>query len=415
MPPAELSDLIYDWNVSPDAAPPSPRRVGLFDETLRDGLQSPSVRQPTIEERFGLIHLMAKVGIDEVNVGLPFAGDRFLREAAILVREVFDQRLPLKCLCGARVLPADIEPIVDLAQNVGGPVNAGLFVGCSPIRRYAEGWQVADLLSLVRDAVRFAVDHDLQVLFITEDTTRTDPETIRQIYSAAIEAGATRVGISDTVGHATPTGAARLVGFMRELVGPDVGIDWHGHRDRGMATACALAAVEAGADRVQATALGIGERSGNTSMEQVMVNLQLLGYARRDLTHLSDYCRQAAEMCGIDLPVNQPIVGADAFRTATGVHAAAIAKAMEMGNQWLIDHVYSSVPASVIGRSQTIDIGPMSGSSNVRHMLNKMGVVDPDENLVERVLSVAKSSNHVMSEVELLRTVVGVLTTLRNS
>ncbi|HET91646.1 MAG TPA: 2-isopropylmalate synthase [Chloroflexi bacterium] len=412
MLPSELPDLIYDWNANPGAASFPPRRVGLFDETLRDGLQSPSVRQPTLEEKLGLIRLMAEIGIDEVNIGLPFAGERFLREAAILAREIFDQELPLECLCGARVLQADIEPIVDLSQSVGGPISAGLFVGCSPIRRYAEGWELADQLRLVCEAVRFAVAHGLRVMFITEDTTRTDPETMRQIYGAAIAAGASQVVISDTVGHATPTGAARLVRFMRELAGPDVGIDWHGHRDRGLATACALAAIEAGADRVQATALGIGERSGNTPMEQVLVNLHLLGYAGWDLMYLPEYCRLAAEICGVDLPVNQPIVGADAFRTATGVHAAAIAKAMETGHQWLIDHVYSSVPASVLGRSQTIEIGPLSGSSNVRHVLSRIGVVAPDEELVQRILRVAKSSNRVMSEIELLRTVVGVFTTL---
>ncbi len=405
------SDLIYDWNTPPDARPSPPRRVGLFDETLRDGLQSPSVRQPKVEEKLRLMHLMAQIGIDEVNIGLPFAGERFFREAAILAREIFDQKLPLECLCGARVLQADIEPIVELAQRVGGPVNAGLFVGCSPIRRYAEGWQLADLLRLVREAVHFAVAHDLRVMFITEDTTRTDPETIRQVYSAAIESGARTVVISDTTGYATPDGAARLVRFVRDLVGPDILIDWHGHRDRGMATACALTAVQAGADRVQATALGIGERAGNTPMEQVLVNLQLLGYAERDLTHLPEYCRLAAKICNMSVPVNQPVVGADAFRTATGVHAAAIAKAMEMGNQWLVDRVYSSVPASVIGRSQTIEIGPLSGGSNVRHVLTKIGIVEPDNELVQRVLNVAKSSDHVLSEIELLRTVVGVLIT----
>ena len=407
----ELSDLVYDWNTQPGTEPAPQRKVGLFDETLRDGLQSPSVRQPRIEDKLRLLHLMVEIEIDEVNIGLPFAGEQFLREATILAREIFDQKLPLDCLCGARALQADIEPIVDISQRAGGPVGAGLFVGSSPIRRYTEGWEVTDLLRHVRQAVSFAVAHDLQVMFITEDTTRTDPETIRQLYSAAIECGARLVVLSDTVGYATPSGAARLVRFVRDFAGPEIEIDWHGHRDRGMATACAMAAVAAGADRVQATALGIGERSGNTPMEQVLVNLQLLGYAERNLTRLPEYCRLAAEICGALLPVNQPVVGDDAFRTATGVHAAAIAKAIEMGNQWLVDRVYSSVPASVIGRTQKIEIGPLSGSSNVRHVLNEIGV-EPDDELVQRILDVAKPSDHVMSEIELLRTLVGVLNTL---
>jgi 2-isopropylmalate synthase len=318
--------------------------------------------------------------------------------------------LPLDCLCGARITQADIEPIIDLSERVGGPIGAGLFIGSSPIRRYAEGWDVGELLVKIRQAVSFAVSHGLRVMFVTEDTTRTDPETVRQLYSTAVEYGASQVVLSDTVGHATPRGAERLVRFVRNVVGPDIVIDWHGHSDRGLATACSLAAVAAGADRVQATAMGIGERSGNTPMEQVMINLQLLGYIDRDLTRLPEYCHMAAKACDIPLPVNQPIVGADAFRTATGVHAAAVAKALEMGNRWLADLVYSGVPAAIVGREQVIEIGPMSGASNVRYGLKQIGI-EPDDELVEHILHVTKSSDHVMSEVELLRTVVGVIST----
>jgi 2-isopropylmalate synthase len=406
MPDREVSDLIHDWNTTETER--QPREIGLMDETLRDGLQSPSVRQPKIGDKLRLLHLMAQLGINEVNIGIPATGERFLREAAILAREVFQQKLPLSCLCGARILQADVEPIVNLSQQAGGPIVAGLFVGSSPIRRYTENWRVADLVQRVRQAVNFAKDHNLPVMFITEDTTRTDPDTLRQLYTAAIECGAEIVVISDTVGHATPKGAERLVHFMREIAGPDITIDWHGHRDRGMATACAIAAVEAGADRIQATALGIGERSGNTPMEQVLINLQLLGYIERDLTSLPEYCSLVAQACKVPLPINQPVVGEDAFRTATGVHAAAVIKALEADDHWLADQVYSSVPAAIIGRTQKIEIGPMSGSSNVRYVLRQIGV-EPTDELVWHILKVTKSSDHVMSEVELLRTVVGLL------
>jgi len=408
----ERSGLIYDWNSAPDDPPALPRRVGLVDETLRDGLQSPSVRQPQVEDKLRLLHLMADLGIDDVDIGLPAAGERFFREAAILAQEIFEQGLPLQCYCAARTLQADIEPVVELAQRVGGPVGAALFIGSSPIRRYAEGWEVADLLRHIGTAVSFAVTHGLRVMFVTEDTTRTDPEVVRQIYSAAIECGASQLALCDTVGHATPRGAERLVRFVRGFAGPHAVIDWHGHCDRGLGLACALAAIEAGADRIHATALGIGERLGNTPMEQVLVNLQLLGYIQRDLTNLPDYCRLTAEACGAPLPPNQPVVGADAFRTASGVHAAAVIKALEMGNHWLADRVYSGVPAAMVGRTQEIEIGPLSGGSNVRYVLRQLGV-EPDGDLVRSVLEVAKSSDHVMSEVELLRTVVGVLATLR--
>jgi 2-isopropylmalate synthase len=405
----ELDNLIHDWNINPQATLPS-RKIGVVDETLRDGLQSPSVTQPRIEDKLWLLYLMAELGIDEVDIGFPAASERFFRETAILAREIFEQKLPLDCYCAARTLQADIEPVAELSQRVGIPVGVAMFVGSSPIRRYAEGWEMDDLLQHIRQAIRFAIDHNLRILFVTEDTTRSDPETIRQLYSTAIECGARQVVLSDTVGHATPHGASQLVRFVRQFTGPDITIDWHGHRDRGLAVACALAAVEAGADRVHATALGIGERSGNTPMEQMLVNLQLLGYIERDLTRLPEYCRLAAEACNIPLAINQPIVGADAFRTATGVHAAAVAKALEMGNQWLADRVYSSVPAAMVGRAQVIEIGPMSGASNVRYALRHIGV-EPNDELVQHILKVTKSSDHVMSEVELLRTVVGVLST----
>jgi len=400
----ELSDLTHNWNAAPGATSPS-REIGLFDETLRDGLQSPSVKQPGRKEKLRLLHLMVELGINEVNIGIPAAGERFSRDAAALAREIFDQKLPLDCLCGARLLQADIEPIIEISQRAGGPVGAGLFVGSSPVRRYVENWEIADLLTRVRKAVRFARDHDLRVMFITEDTTRTDPESARRLYSAAIECGAQLIVISDTVGHATPRGAARLVHFVREFAGPEITIDWHGHRDRGLATACALAAIEAGADRIQATALGIGERSGNTEMEQILVNLQLLGYIERDLTSLPDYCRLAAQICDMPLPTNHPIVGRDAFRTTTGVHAAAVAQALSMGDRRLADRVYSSVPATLVGREQIIEIGPMSGSSNVRYVLQQIGV-EPNHKLVQHILKAAKSSDRTLSEVELLQMVV---------
>jgi len=408
----QWDNLIYDWNVDSNPAPSPVHEVGLVDETLRDGLQSPSVRQPSVDDKIRLLHLMADLGIDDVDIGLPAAGERFLREAAILAQEVFEAGLPVDCYCAARTLEADIDPVAEVAQRVGQEIGVALFVGSSPIRLYTEGWEVADLLCKIERAVGFAVDQGLRVMFVTEDTTRTAPETVRDLYTAAIACGATQIALCDTVGHATPRGAERLVRFVRQFAGPDVVIDWHGHRDRGLGLACALAAVEAGADRVHATALGIGERLGNTPMEQVMVNLQLLGYIQRDLVHLPAYCRLASDVCNVPLPANQPVVGDDAFRTASGVHAAAVAKALEMEDHWLADRIYSGVPAAMVGRAQTIEIGPMSGGSNVRYALRQMDI-EPCPELVGRILEVAKSLDHVMSEVELLRTVVGVLLTTR--
>lgn len=398
------NELIHDWNASPGS--PLTRTVGIVDETLRDGLQSPSVTQPPVADKLGLLALMAELGVDDVNLGIPGAGSRFSEECLILAREIVDQRLPLACHCAARTLPADIAPIAEISQQAGVRIGVGMFIGSSPIRRYAEGWDLAFTLRRTRETIDFATKHDVPVTFVTEDTTRADPETLRQLYLTAIEHGAERICLCDTTGHATPEGTKRLVRFIREIVGPAIDIDWHGHNDRGLALVNAIAALEAGADRLHATALGIGERTGNTSMELLLTNLQLLGYIQRDLTPLSRYCRLVSQACNVPMPANHPVVGRDAFRTASGIHAAAIYKAQQKGDAWLADRVYSAVPAALVGRYQRIEIGPMSGVSNVRYQLTEYGLEASDE-MIQRILEVAKQSDRVLTEVEVLRLLVG--------
>jgi 2-isopropylmalate synthase len=245
------------------------------------------------------------------------------------------------------------------------------------------------------------------VMYVTEDTTRADPDTLRAIYQCAIRSGAKRICIADTVGHATPAGAAALVKFVAQVIresGGEVGIDWHGHRDRDLATVNSLTALHAGATRVHATALGIGERVGNTPMDSLLVNLVMMGFKKYDLRPLLEYCTVVSEACGVRIPDNYPIVGRDAFRTATGVHAAAVIKAWKKGDRELMDMVYSSVPASLIGREQEIDVGPMSGKSNVIYWLEKRGI-KPTDQIVDRVFQKAKSSPTTLTEEEILAAV----------
>jgi 2-isopropylmalate synthase len=222
-----------------------------------------------------------------------------------------------------------------------------------------------------------------------------------------MRAGAGRICVADTVGHATPEGVRSLIRFIagvRNEVNPEVGIDWHGHRDRGMGLANTFAAIEAGADRVHACALGIGERSGNTPMEVLLVNLNLLGIANRDLSRLPEYCKVVSEACGAPIPFNYPIVGADSFRTSTGVHAAAIVKAMSKGDDWLVERVYCGVPPDLVGRQSDIEIGPMSGEANVRYWLESRGIeVNPV--YCEKILGAAKSANTLLEEGMVLRMV----------
>jgi 2-isopropylmalate synthase len=401
-----MHPLIFDWNKTDTPKPPT---VILNDETLRDGLQSPSVRNPTIDEKLRILHLIDRLGIETADIGLPGAGPHVVRDVERLAREIADQRLTVAANCAARTLVADIRPIAEISQRVGLPIECCTFIGSSPLRQFAEGWTLDQLLKLTEEAIAFAVGEGLPVMYVTEDTTRADPDTLRALYSTAIRAGAKRVCVADTVGHATPHGAAAVVKFIASVVeecGGGVGIDWHGHRDRDFAIVNTLAALEAGATRLHGAAIGIGERVGNTPMELLMVNLVLMGYIERDLSALCEYCDAVSEATGVPIPANYPVVGRDAFRTATGVHAAAVIKAFRKNDIALIDAVYSGVPASLIGRQQQIDVGPMSGKSNVVFWLERHGHLASDA-LVDRIFSKAKQSSTVLTNDEILAEIAG--------
>jgi len=400
--------LIYDWNHDAVAAGPSRPVAMLDDETLRDGLQSPSVRNPTIDEKIDILHHMDALGIDTADIGLPGAGPRVARDVERLARAIADGRLKIRANCAARTMVADIAPIAEIQQRTGIPIEVGAFIGSSPIRQYAEGWTLDFLQKTTEDALGFAAKEGLTVMYVTEDTTRADPGSLRRLFTTAIRAGATRVCVADTVGHATPNGAKAVVGFVKALVdelGVDVGIDWHGHRDRGFGVASSIAALEAGATRLHGAALGIGERCGNTSIDLLMVNLVMMGYRDNDLSTLPAYAEAVARACDVRIAPNYPVVGADAFRTATGVHAAAVVKAFRKNDRALMDAVYAAVPASLVGRQQEIEVGPMSGRSNVIFWLESRGLPSTDE-VVDRVFAAAKASNRTLTH-EQVQSIVG--------
>ena len=374
----------------------------LDDETLRDGLQSPSVRCPTIEEKINILHHMDALGIDTADIGLPGAGPHVARDVERLARAIAQGKLGIAANCAARTVVADIKPIADIVQRTGVQIECCAFIGSSPIRQYAEGWSLDFLRRCTEDALTFAAKEGLTTMYVTEDTTRADPDSLRALYTTAIRAGAKRLCVADTVGHATPNGAKAVVRFVKGIVdelGVDAGIDWHGHKDRGFGVASSIAALEAGATRLHGAALGIGERCGNTPIELVLVNLVMMGYRDQDLTSLPAYCRAVARACDIRIAPNYPVVGADAFRTATGVHAAAVVKAFRKGDRALMDAVYAGVPASLVGREQEIEIGPMSGRSNVVFWLESRGLPVTDE-IVDRVFAAAKASNRMLTHAQ---------------
>ena len=396
--------LIFDWASAGPRTTVWPAHVMLDDETLRDGLQSPSVTDPPAAAKVEILHLMENLGIETVDVGLPGAGARQREAVLALCREISSQRMRIRPNCAARTMMVDIRPIAEASQLTGVPIEAALFIGSSPIRQYVEEWTLDQILRHTREAIRFAVREGLDVMYVTEDTVRSSPEHLRILFAEAIEAGAKRLCLCDTCGAATPEAVWNLVSWVKKFLsesGADLGIDWHGHRDRGLDLANSLAAIEAGATRVHGTALGIGERVGNTPIEQLLVNLNLLGMRHDDLSSLPKYVDSVSTATSVPVPVNTPMIGRDAFRTATGVHAAAIIKAQKKGDRWLTDFVYSGVPASLIGRNQEIEIGPMSGSSNVIFYLSQRGMVASHE-LVQAVLLAAKESSRILQEPEIL-------------
>src|SRR5882757_7562503 len=400
----ETDGLIYDWNTAGDFLFPAGGKVTLDDETLRDGLQNPSVHNPSIEEKIEILHLMESLGIEMVNIGLPAAGPRAYADAEALAKEIAGSRMKIRPNCAGRTHENDIRPIAEISQRAGIAVEAGLFIGSSPIRRQVEEWSVDYLLKTTENAVRFGVAQGLPVMYVTEDTIRTDADTVRALYATAIRCGARSIVLCDTVGHATPMGAYNLVKFVRENVvlpfGETIRVDWHGHCDRGLAVANSFAAIAAGANQIQTVANSLGERVGNTPTELMLVNMQLLGMIDRDLSKLRQFSEAVARATHTVIPPNYPVVGRDAFRTATGVHAAAVIKAYRKGDHDLADMVYSGVPASLFGSEQIIEVGPLSGKSNVLHWMDRHGIA-PSEEIVQRILDAAKSASSVLTDEEL--------------
>ncbi len=397
------NEWIYDWNTATPPAISAGTRVLLDDETLRDGLQNPSVFDPSIKEKIEILHLMESLRIDSVNIGLPGAGPRAYAHTEALAREIATRRMKIKPNCAARTHENDIRPIVEISQSVGIAIEAATFLGSSPIRRLVEDWTVDHLERTTEKAVRFAVENGLPSMYVTEDTIRTDPETVKRLYSTAIRNGARAIVLCDTVGHATPNGAFNLVKFAVEEVvkpsGEKIRVDWHGHNDRGLSIANSLAAVAGGAHQVHAAANALGERVGNTPMELMLVNLRLMGLIEQDLSQLKDYCEKVAKATHTKIPPNYPVVGHDAFRTATGVHAAALIKAFRKNDLELANAVYSGVPAHLFGLDQVIEIGPMSGKSNVLFWLEKHRI-PADDATVTRIFDAAKQSPRVLTDDE---------------
>lgn len=402
------NELVYDWNTQGDRVSPPLRAVHYHDETLRDGIQCPSVKDPSLDDKLRILRLLDQVGVHTADVGLPGAGERAVHDVTVMAELVRDEKLNIKLTCAGRTHPRDIEPILNISAKTGVPIEVMAFLGTSPIRLYAEGWDEDLLEQRTRTAARMTVEAGQVFNFVTEDTVRSHPRLLARLFRAALDEGAQRLTLCDTVGHATPDGVFNLVHFTKDILragGYDAELDWHGHNDRGHAVPNTLYAIEAGVHRVHGTMLGIGERVGNTSLDQVLVNLALLGEHQGDLTKLNELVQLVSEACGVPIPVSYPVFGKDAFRTGTGVHASAIVKALKVGDDYLADRIYSGVPAGWFGLKQAIEIGHYSGMSNVHAWLASRGY-EVEDGLAQAIFEHAKQTNRLLEEDEIQAIVV---------
>lgn len=397
--------LIQENLSCPWEEPISGRTVLVDDETLRDGLQDPSCRQPPCEAKKEYLHLIAELGVQAVDLGIPAASPQVEQEVEALLREIASSSLGLAPNCASRTLERDVLTCAAISHRVGFPLEVMLFLGFSSLRRTVEGWDRDFLLRKLELVVSVAIREGLSVTFVAEDASRTSPEDLEAAVLCAARAGVFRVCLADTSGVLSPPGAEKLVAFaqrtLRDHGFPAVQLDWHGHNDRGLGLASALAAAAAGASRLHGTLLGVGERAGNPPLEQLLLNLHLLGCLQIPAGKLVPNLLRAADLLGFRVSPKAPVLGELVFATATGVHASAIFKATEQGRPDFQELVYNPVPPSWLGTRQRVLIGPYSGSANVRYWLLEHGLpVDPA--LVKAILARAKKQATILSDQEIL-------------
>lgn len=389
--------LYFEWSTTELADPAV--NYALMDETLRDGIQAPYVEVPSIEEKLRLVDHMTSVGITAITAGFPGAGRRAYRDCLAIAQYVLTQRYPTRLVYSGRTHPDDVGATCEIAQQAQCEIDAYSFIGISPVRQRVEDWSVEMIERRVIAAARQCDQAGVNFVLVLEDATRCTPCILSRIYDTAVDVGVERIVLCDTVGAATPASTRALVRWSFDhfrRCAHSMALDWHGHNDRGLALINSLVALDAGCDRIHGTALGIGERAGNTAIDQLILNRYLQHGDDFDLQSLRQYCEYASAVLGISIPVNYPALGSHVFTTSAGVHAAAILKAQQTGDNDLLDGVYSSVPARIFGRRQEVLVDGSSGASNVKFWLTEHGY-EPKPHLVSHVLEAAKSANRPLT------------------
>lgn len=394
-----LKELVNDWGNYDFGN----RKISVLDTTLRDGLQGAQIKKhPTLSEKIFFLHACEELGIDAIEIGFPISSEEHKNKIIALAKDAKNNNLKIKLSCMARTVVKDVEAVIDVSQKAGVPLTVNLLVGSSRLRRLVEDWDKKEIVKWIEQSIKTANKYNLPVEFLTEDTTRSHTTSLETFYTTALNNGVKRIWICDTVGIATPNSTKKITQYFIKHIIRDkkIGLDWHGHDDRGLSVANSLAAAEVGADRIQGTALGVGERAGNAPLEQVIINLALSGNKKYNLKKLLEYSTIASKMFGIPIRDNYPGIGNFVHSTAVGMHAAAILKARKMRRKDLEGIVYSPFHPEIFDRELEILVGPMSGVSNVIWNLEKLGIEVTDD-LIEKILLVAKRENRFLKSFDL--------------
>ena len=399
----KANDFLYSWNALNRA---NISNVKIEDD-IRDALQSVRTVQPLLSERKALLDLSAKVGIQYSFLGFPAASQNETNLVTALVKHIADEKIPIEPVLMARALENDVKRIIEIQNETSYAVAADIFINTSALRLKIEGWTLDTIINKIKKSHHLSVNNNLKYRISLEDSARTAPDSIEILIKEIINLGIKTIVLCDTVGDCLPSGASNLTSFVMDIISKenvDVEIGWHGHNDKGLSLANALASVEAGATIISGTFTGIGERTGNIPLEQIIYILSQNGNQLYDLKYLKPLCDMLSATTKTKIPYSLPIIGKDAFSTSTGTHVAAIYKAKEFG-QSFEDLMYSGVAASDLERRQTLLIGPNSGRSAIIAALEEIQIV-ATENTVTSILDYCKKQNHCLeNSAELLEVI----------
>jgi isopropylmalate/homocitrate/citramalate synthase len=336
-------------------------RVGLYDTTLRDGEQTVGVVLDP-EQKLEIARLLDDLGIDRIEAGFP----RVSQDDWDAVKLISEAGLRAQVWGFSRAVGADLEALVELgvpASVIESPI--------SDLKLNALGVSREKMLDRITNAMRFAAEHGIHAAFFGVDSTRAEPEFYEQVYKSAVEAGAKEVVVVDTLGIASPEAVAELVGKTVAWVGPDVPVHFHGHNDFGLATAAAVAAVRAGAQWVQGTINGMGERAGNANLAEAALTLHALYGVESNLKldRIREVSRRVQELSGYSLEPWKPVTGDTLFRRESGAVASQFHDPPSI-------EPYSS---ELVAAERGIVLGKKSGLDSIRIKAEELGVELPED------------------------------------